>query len=130
MLGSTSHHPSFPHVEVKIAFYLLLWYFLTVVHNVSTKKLLINLPLPNLIASMNLLLGIPLFLPIVLIGKPKFDPRAIDLKPFVPLGLFHCLGNFATLHSLLAGSVSFVHVVKSGSISYIYLHEGWNGLLH
>lgn len=99
--------------NAQLCLYFLLWYLLTLVNNVSTKKLLIDLPLPAFVTSLNLLLGIPLFLPVVFLRRPKFENGIQNIKPFSILGSVHMLGHLATLYSLSAGSVSFTHLVKA-----------------
>lgn len=97
---------------LRLSVWFTLWYFLTVVHNISTKKLLVDLPLPAFVGTLNLFLGIPLFLPIIANKWDKFE-NSVNVEAFSILGLVHALGHIATCLSLNAGSVSFTHVVKS-----------------
>ena len=98
--------------SLKLSLWFTLWYFLTVVHNISTKKLLVDLPLPAFVGTLNLFLGIPLFLPIIANKLDKFE-NSVNVEAFSMLGLVHAMGHISTCLSLNAGSVSFTHVVKS-----------------
>jgi solute carrier family 35 protein E1 len=115
--------------NMKLAIWVGLWYFLTVIHNISTKSLLIDLPLPILVSSLNLVLGVPLFLPILIYRRPKFEKMTKYLHTFLILGCAHCLGHGATIYSIFSGSVSFTHVIKSAepifaaALSAILLHQ-------
>ena len=97
---------------VKLSFYFILLYFFTVVYNVSNKKVLTFLPLPNTVGVIQLLLGIPLFLPLWMVKPPK-NLGKISYKSYFIVSATHAFGNLATIYSLESGSVSFTHVVKS-----------------
>src|SRR5690349_15556482 len=56
---------------LKLTGYYFLLYFFTVVYNVANKRVLNELPLPTTLATVQLFLGIPLFLPIWMYRAPK-----------------------------------------------------------
>lgn len=96
----------------KIVAYFLLWYTLTVVYNICNKRVLNVLPLPAFVSFMQLLLGIPVFLPIWLFKPPPSIPWS-SLSGISKIALVHGLGNLATVYSLASGQVSFTHIVKA-----------------
>lgn len=97
---------------VKLAIYYFLLYFFTIVYNVTNKKVLDVVPLPASVATVQMILGIPMFLPVWMMKPPK-HLKSINLKSYSTIALCHGLGNLATVYALQAGSVSFTHVVKS-----------------
>ena len=101
-----------PHKTLKLMCYFFLWYFLTVVYNVSNKIVLNELPLPVTVCAVQLFLGIPVFLPIWILKRPKGDP-ASWWRRYSKIGLCHGLGNLASIMSFGAGAVSFTHVIKA-----------------
>lgn len=109
MVGAMS---SDPHKSLKLFCYLLLWYFLTVVYNVSNKIVLNELKLPVSLCTVQLFLGIPVFLPIWILKRPKID--LVDWwQRYSKIALCHGLGNLASIMSFGAGAVSFTHIIKA-----------------
>jgi drug/metabolite transporter (DMT)-like permease len=99
-------------------FYFFLWYFFTVVYNVSNKRVLNELPLPATLAAVQLVLGIPVFLPAWLIKRPSFEAVRKILPALGKIGYMHALGNLATVVSLHWGAVSFVHIIKAAEPAF------------
>ena len=108
-LKSASQHNN---QTLRLLLYFVLWYFLTVVYNVSNKIILNELPLPFTICAVQLFLGIPVFAPIWLLKRPKVDPVAW-WKRYAKIALMHGLGNLASIVSFSSGAVSFTHVIKA-----------------
>lgn len=98
--------------SIKLAGYYFLLYLFTVIYNVSVKRVLTVLPLPTTMTAVQLLLGIPLFLPLWVAKYPK-NIESIPRVPLILVSLAHAIGSLATTVALSAGSVSFVHVIKS-----------------
>lgn len=98
--------------SIKLAAYYFLLYLFTVIYNVSVKRVLTVLPLPTTMTAVQLLLGIPLFLPLWVAKYPK-NIESIPRVPLILVSLAHAIGSLATTAALSAGSVSFVHVIKS-----------------
>jgi solute carrier family 35 protein E1 len=99
-------------LAMKLCAYYFLHYLFSVVFSVTNKRVLNALPLPATMASIQLLLGIPLFLPLWIM-KPPRNVHQLPKTPLMVASISHALGNLATIYSFGAGSVSFVHVVKS-----------------
>jgi solute carrier family 35 protein E1 len=99
-------------LAIKLCSYYFLHYLFSVVFSVTNKRVLNALPLPATMASIQLLLGIPLFLPLWIM-KPPRNVHQLPKTPLMVASISHALGNLATIYSFGAGSVSFVHVVKS-----------------
>lgn len=109
----------------RMCIYVLLWYFLTVVNSVSTKKLLNDLPLPAMVSAWNLILGVPMIAPTLLFRRSKImEQIKLNARSFGILGAVHALGHLCTIYSLSAGSVSFTHIIKSGEPIFAALFSG------
>ena len=98
---------------IKLGFYFCLWYFFTIVYNVSNKRVLNELPLPATVAFIQLVLGIPVFLPGWILKCPNFESVRNNLPVLCKISLMHALGNLATVISLGSGAVSFTHIIKA-----------------
>ena len=96
---------------LKITSYFVIWYVLTIVYNISSKKLLDIFPLPATISVMQLIIGIPVFLPIWLYKSPVISTK--NIEQYSKIAFFHGMGNYATCISLGSGAVSFTHIVKA-----------------
>jgi solute carrier family 35 protein E1 len=92
-------------LTLKAGSYFFLWYFFTVVYNVANKKLLNDIPLPITAASLQLAIGIPLFLPLWLLKPIKYDWKSISFHS--KIATMHGFGNLASVISFGSGSVSF-----------------------
>jgi solute carrier family 35, member E1 len=116
--SSTAHlKTAFPSRSItktiKLGFHFFLWYFFTVVYNVSNKRVLNDLPLPATVAVIQIILGIPVFLPVWLFKRPNFESCRAIIPSICKIGFVHALGNLATVISLSQGSVSFTHIIKA-----------------
>lgn len=113
---------------VKLVWYYFLLYFFTVVYNVANKKVLESFPLPLTVATTQIFMGLPIFLPLWLLKPPKNLGR-LDWKKYWKIAACHGFGNAATVLALGSGSVSFVHVVKaaeplfSAALSVIFMNS-------
>lgn len=96
---------------VKFSSYMFLWYFFTVVYNISNKNALNSFPLPAVVSCLQLLIGLPLFLPIWFFKMPSLD--LTTLKSFISFSVFHALGLLTSVMALEAGSVSFTQIVRA-----------------
>lgn len=104
-------HFKFNKVIIKSSLYLFLWYFFTVVYNISNKNLLNDIDLPYTIAALQLVGGIPLFLPLWIFKPIKYDFNSWKLHS--KISLMHGLGNIASVISFGSGSVGFAHIIKA-----------------
>lgn len=96
---------------LKTTLYFFLWYFFTVVYNISNKRFLNVIPLPATVATLQLLIGIPVFIPIWIAKPVKYNFQ--DIYSHMKIAWMHGLGNWASIVAYGSGSVSFVHVVKA-----------------
>lgn len=103
---------------MRLGFYFFLWYFFTVVYNISNKRVLNELPLPATLAAVQVILGIPVFLPAWLIKRPSFESVKTILPALSKIGFMHALGNLATVVSLHWGAVSFTHIIKAAEPAF------------
>ena len=103
---------------LKLSFYFFLWYFFTVVYNVSNKRVLNELPLPATLAAVQILLGIPVFLPAWILKRPSYDAVRSILPSISKVALFHALGSLTTVVSLHWGAVSFTHIIKASEPAF------------
>lgn len=112
----SSNTPAVPEKtsQLKVGFYIALWYAFNIVYNISNKKVLNWFPLPWFVSWVQLLIGVLYVLPLWGLGlrsKPKVPAEA--LRTLLPISLGHVTGHVATVVSLGAVAVSFTHVVKS-----------------
>jgi solute carrier family 35, member E1 len=101
-----------PGTALRLVWYYFLLYFFTIVYNVANKQVLEFLPLPATVAALQTLIGIPLFLPLWMMKRPK-HMDSIDRRQCMKIAGCHGLGNLATIYALQSGTISFTHVVKS-----------------
>ena len=85
--------------SIKLAAYYFLLYLFTVIYNVSVKRVLTVLPLPTTMTAVQLLLGIPLFLPLWVAKYPK-NIESIPRVPLILVSLAHAIGSLATTAAL------------------------------
>jgi solute carrier family 35 protein E1 len=93
--------------------YFFLWYFFTVVYNVTNKRVLNELPLPATVAVIQIILGIPVFLPALIFKPPNFESYRFILPIICKISFLHALGSLTTVVSLSQGTVSFTHIIKA-----------------
>mmetsp|Transcript_1122 Transcript_1122/g.2390 ORF Transcript_1122/g.2390 Transcript_1122/m.2390 type:complete len:463 (+) Transcript_1122:168-1556(+) len=106
-----------PHRVLKLATFVTLWYFFNVQYNVQNKRLLQVFPAPGFVALVQIWVGVPLSialwgtrilrLPTNLFLQPK------NLQPLLLPAVCFTAGQVATVASLSASSVAFVHVIKA-----------------
>lgn len=111
---ANTHHPAekTANRNIRLLLYFVLWYFLTIVYNVSNKIVLNELPLPCTVCAVQLFLGIPMFAPIWLLKRPKMDLVGWWNR-YARIALMHGLGNLASIVSFSSGAVSFTHIIKA-----------------
>lgn len=99
---------------LQLGFYYFLLYTFTVVYNVANKDALTYFPFPTMVNTIQLCLGVAMFLPLWLHkGPPKLVRKIFKSTSLLLVTMTHLFGNVATIFSLQSGSVSFTHVVKS-----------------
>jgi drug/metabolite transporter (DMT)-like permease len=91
--------------------YALIWYFFTVVYNVSNKNALNAFPLPAVVSCLQLLVGLSFILPSWAFKMPNLT--ASSLKSFSIFSTLHALGLLTSVMALEAGAVSFIQIVRS-----------------
>lgn len=99
--------------NLKLGFYFFLWYFFTVVYNISNKQVLNELPLPATVAFLQLVIGIGVFMPVWLFKRPNFESIHLIFSPLCKISFCHALGQLFTVMCLNQGAVSFTHIVKA-----------------
>eukprot|EP00922_Rhytidocystis_sp_ex-Travisia-forbesii_P054350 GHVS01080581.1.p1 GENE.GHVS01080581.1~~GHVS01080581.1.p1 ORF type:complete len:622 (-),score=158.15 GHVS01080581.1:338-2203(-) len=115
---------SSPMVEsVKTLAFLGLWYAGNVLYNIENKKALNIFPLPATVATIQMLLGIPIFvLPWMLgIRRPPTLHKGFtfsSLKPFLTQAIWHSANHLSAVVALGAGAISFVHIVKAAEPAF------------
>ena len=97
--------------KIKLASYFVLWYAVTLIYSTVNKIVLNQLPLPVTLGVAQLFLGIPVFLPLWLLNRPKATKE--ELNAIAKISTMHGLGNVVSVVSLGAGAVSFTHVIKA-----------------
>jgi drug/metabolite transporter (DMT)-like permease len=90
---------------------MFLWYFFTIVYNIANKNALNAFPLPAVVSTLQLMVGLPLFLPLWIVKRPAL--KQSDFTSFFIMSLMHAFGIFSSVVALEAGSVSFTHIIKA-----------------
>jgi len=100
--------------SLKLAFYLTVWYGMSIGYNVCTKRTFQMLPLPWIISSTQFFAGILYVTPLWMLGirsKPQLTfNQGLQLGPMATLNVLTLL--FISI-GLDKGSVSFVNIVKA-----------------
>jgi len=100
--------------RLKVGVYFGLWYALNIGYNIYNKKALNNIPVPWTVATLQMITGVFLFVPLWLLGIRKAPKLSMDdVKKLFPIGFMHTLGHVSGVISLGAGAVSFTHIVKA-----------------
>lgn len=100
---------------LKVAGYFGLWYLFNIGYNIYNKRLLNVYPLPWLMASAQLGIGLLYVFPLWLTKLRKAPKLAKgSLGPLSQLAALHTVAHATAVLSLGAGAVSFTHIVKAG----------------
>ncbi len=108
-----------PRNALRLALYVSLWYFITVIYNISNKVLLAALPLPATVAWLQVAMGLVIIVPL---WARKQSSLGLQLQPanfkvwdrkYRWLALCHGLGNVTSEWAFSSGSIPFVHIVKA-----------------
>ena len=105
--------------RLEIGGYFAAWYALNVVYNIVNKKVLNVLPAPLIVGSIQFGIG-ALYCALVWLLKFRPCPKLTKegTKAVTSVGLYHMLGQLASMIALGAGPVSFTHIVKAVSAGY------------
>jgi len=100
--------------RLEIGGYFAAWYALNVVYNIVNKKVLNVLPAPLIVGSIQFGIG-ALYCALVWLLKFRPCPKLTKegTKAVTSVGLYHMLGQLASMIALGAGPVSFTHIVKA-----------------
>ncbi|KAL3906573.1 MAG: hypothetical protein SGILL_009216 [Bacillariaceae sp.] len=100
--------------RLEIAGYFAAWYALNVVYNIINKKVLNVLPAPLIVGTVQFGIG-GLYCLLIWLLKIRPMPKLTKegKEAVTKVGLYHALGQLASMVSLGAGPVSFTHIVKA-----------------
>ncbi|CAJ1970357.1 unnamed protein product [Cylindrotheca closterium] len=100
--------------RLTIGFYFGAWYALNIVYNIINKKVLNVLPAPLIVGTFQFGIG-ALYCALVWLVKLRPMPKltASGKQAVITVGMYHALGQLASMISLGAGPVSFTHIVKA-----------------
>lgn len=101
-----------PFSLFSFALYFAAVCFFTVVFNIVNKEILSLVQLPLSLVTIQLFIGIMMFLPYWLISGPPEQWKTITAKSYLLTSLTNSCGIIATILAIGSGSVSFFHVVK------------------
>ncbi|KAG7358605.1 triose-phosphate transporter family protein [Nitzschia inconspicua] len=100
--------------RLEIAGYFVAWYALNVIYNIVNKKVLNVLPAPLIVGTIQFGIGGLYCLLIWLLrARPVPTLTKAGKEAVAKVGLYHALGQLASMISLGAGPVSFTHIVKA-----------------
>ncbi|CAM9159324.1 unnamed protein product [Scytosiphon promiscuus] len=99
---------------LKVTAYFGLWYLFNIGYNIYNKRVLNILPMPWLMASAQLGIGLLYVFPLWLTKLRKAPKLAKgSLGPLSQLAALHTTAHVTAVLSLGAGAVSFTHIVKA-----------------
>ena len=98
---------------LRVAFYLLVWYSLTIGYNIYNKATLNRLNIPWILSTVQLAIGGTYVSLIWALGIRK-APRltASNIRSVAPLAALHTTAHIAAVIGLSAGAIGFVQIVK------------------
>jgi len=100
--------------QLTVVFYFAAWYALNVFYNIINKKVLNVLPAPLTVGTIQFGIGALYCAAVWLLGLRPYPTLTPSGKSAVAsVGLYHSLGQLASMLSLGAGPVSFTHIVKA-----------------
>lgn len=98
---------------LKVGFYLLVWYSLTIGYNIYNKATLNRLNIPWILSTLQLAIGAVYVSTIWALGIRKSPKLNIDnIKSVAPLAALHTISHIAAVVGLSAGAIGFVQIVK------------------
>ncbi|KAF8819262.1 putative Glucose-6-phosphate/phosphate translocator 1 [Cardiosporidium cionae] len=101
---------------------LILWYYFNVLYNIENKKALNLFPLPYTVATLQMYVGLPIFLIPWLLGwrkRPQLYKKGVKAYwPFISQAFWHSMVHVASVVALGAGAISFVHIVKAAEPAF------------
>eukprot|EP00921_Rhytidocystis_pertsovi_P007574 GHVQ01012573.1.p1 GENE.GHVQ01012573.1~~GHVQ01012573.1.p1 ORF type:complete len:793 (+),score=142.42 GHVQ01012573.1:59-2437(+) len=108
---------------MKTLVYLALWYAGNVMYNIENKKALNIFPLPSTVATIQMIMGIPIFILPWLLGMrpvPSLHKGWTweGMKPFMGQAVWHSMNHLSAVVALGAGAISFVHIVKAAEPAF------------
>eukprot|EP00529_Nitzschia_sp_RCC80_P011410 CAMPEP_0113497468 /NCGR_PEP_ID=MMETSP0014_2-20120614/30649_1 /TAXON_ID=2857 /ORGANISM="Nitzschia sp." /LENGTH=629 /DNA_ID=CAMNT_0000391415 /DNA_START=103 /DNA_END=1992 /DNA_ORIENTATION=- /assembly_acc=CAM_ASM_000159 len=100
--------------RLEIGLYFTLWYALNVIYNIVNKKVLNVLPAPLTVGTAQFGIG-ALYCCLVWLFRVRPLPTLTPAgkSGVAKVGVYHALGQLATMVSVGAGTVSFTHIVKA-----------------
>jgi len=94
--------------------YFALWYILNIGYNIYNKKVLNVFPMPWVVGTAQMAIGLLYFVPLWLTGLRKKPKLSFDnVKALIPIAAMHTGSHICAVLSLGAGAVSFTHIVKA-----------------
>ncbi|KAF8820483.1 putative Glucose-6-phosphate/phosphate translocator 1 [Cardiosporidium cionae] len=101
---------------------LVLWYYFNVLYNIENKKALNLFPLPFTVATLQMYVGLPIFLIPWILGwrkRPQLYKKGFQAYwPFISQAFWHSMVHVASVVALGAGAISFVHIVKAAEPAF------------
>eukprot|EP01041_Mallomonas_annulata_P007800 gene7800-15959_t len=109
--------------RLKVFIYFALWYFLSIFYNIHNKRALNLLKLPWLVATAQMGLGLPLFIPLWAFRIREFPANDLSdfkdiLKHLRSVAFYQTLTHISGVIALGAGAVSFTQVVKASEPAF------------
>lgn len=98
---------------LKVGFYLLVWYSLTIGYNIYNKATLNRINIPWILSTLQLAIGAVYVSTIWALGIRKSPKLNFDnIKSVAPLAALHTVSHIAAVVGLSAGAIGFVQIVK------------------
>lgn len=99
--------------SLKVGFYLLVWYSLTIGYNIYNKATLNRINIPWILSTVQLAVG-AVYVSLIWATGIRKAPKlsGANLKAVAPLAALHTTSHIAAVVGLSAGAIGFVQIVK------------------
>lgn len=109
--------------RVDVFIYLTLWYVLSMVYNISNKKALQLLRLPWFVATLQMCMGLLIFIPLWILKIRELPANTIEewndlISHLKSVAWYQTLTHISGVTALGAGSVSFIQVIKASEPAF------------
>ena len=109
--------------RLEVLIYFALWYFLSIFYNIYNKRALELLKLPWLVATVQMGMGLPLFIPLWAFRIRDFPADNFrdfreTLSTLNSVAIYQTLTHISGVIALGAGSVSFIQVIKASEPAF------------
>lgn len=105
--------------SMKVAFYLFVWYSLTIGYNIYNKATLNRMNIPWILSTIQLAVG-AVYVSLIWATGIRKAPKlsGANIKAIAPLAFLHTASHICAVVGLSAGAIGFVQIVKVIQLKY------------